>query len=91
MLSYCCCCHPAAAAAAAVLPTPTPQQRGSQGTSAAARGTSSADCWQSVPDDVLQAMVSYLSPCDVALARLVCRHWRCILSCYTPALTIPTR
>lgn len=47
--------------------------------------------WQSVPDDVLQAMVAYLRPADVAIARLVCRHWRRMLSCYTPALTLPTR
>jgi len=47
--------------------------------------------WQSVPDDVLQAMQAYLSPADVAVARLTCRHWRMMLSCYTPALTLPTR
>jgi hypothetical protein len=72
------------------------QQYDSKASSAACRragrlSRAVKDDWQSVPDDVLQAMVAYLSPADVAVARRVCRHWRCMLSCYTTALTLPTR
>ncbi|WIA41453.1 hypothetical protein OEZ86_005030 [Tetradesmus obliquus] len=56
------------------------------------RGAAAAPCgWQTVPDDVLQAVLEYLSPAEVAVARLTCRHWRLTLSCYTRTLHLPMR
>ncbi|KAF6255657.1 hypothetical protein COO60DRAFT_191676 [Scenedesmus sp. NREL 46B-D3] len=55
------------------------------------RGAAVPGGWQTVPDDVLQAVLEYLAPGEVAVARLTCRHWRLTLSCCSTHLTLPTR